>query len=408
MNVSKAVRSVQVLNRDDAESTMSANEVLLYNSDPNPGAFIISDADEEVLIIIRFKHFIDIQSIQIYALPLDDEIEIEDASPPKQIHVFKLSNLDQDVDVIKTLKPQKSIICSPQNLSKGQTVNLRENISEPLAFKTVKYLAILMESNQNDTEFTYSHGISLNVEGTERPQHNLIESKSVPKFTKQDFDDLMNELPDIDGSDLRKGMKLLRKICSNILSDPSNPKFRDLNFSKIGERLDQCQPVLLLLFMAGFTLSADGERLQLESNESNIELIRGIQEAIGEAPISSNVNSTECVDAIKAVHAVKGDINKLCYCARTLLFRSDSAFPMNVQMHCRRCAKELTPNIYYQCVAPCICVQATGYCNVICAECYDAKVPDNVMRNVLDFGNQREAQSQLIHNKMMVTLNRIS
>lgn len=98
----------------------------------------------------------------------------------------------------------------------------------------------------------------------------------------EQFTEHLDELwdPDIDESARQKGVKLLQQICRNILKDPSNRKFRDLNFEKIGERFDQCQPALLLLFAAGFTLAEDAQRLQLDSNEENIAKITALQEAL--------------------------------------------------------------------------------------------------------------------------------
>lgn len=166
MDLAKSIRLVQVSNRDADHSSMPSDEVVLYNSDPNPERFIVSDADEELLIVINFHHFVDIQSITVYALPLDDDLKIDDASPPKQIHIFKLSHLNNDFDDIKKLVPQKSVVCSSQKLLRGQKVNLQKKTSKPLAFKKVKHLGIFIESNQNDTDFTYLHGISLNQKQT--------------------------------------------------------------------------------------------------------------------------------------------------------------------------------------------------------------------------------------------------
>ena len=289
---------VQALNVNDEESTMSANELMLHNSDPNPGRFIVSDADEELLIMIKFNEFIDIQSIKMYALPLNDDMRITDASPPKQIHIYKLSNLDQDFEDIKGLKPHKSMVCSSKKLSKGQTVNLRKNITKPLAFRKVKYMAIFIESNQDNTEFTYLHGISLKNNSTVREQSKSIECEAVSAIlddfsTIQDttqmsvesspmnqIQDHINELCDVDEPERQKGIKLLQRICSNILADPTNPKFRDLNFAEIGQRFDQCQIALILLFDIGFSLSTNGQRLKLNNNEVNIKNIRVLDAAL--------------------------------------------------------------------------------------------------------------------------------
>lgn len=91
----------------------------------------------------------------------------------------------------------------------------------------------------------------------------------------------LNELCDVDESDRQRGITLLQNICSNILKYPTNPKFLDLNFANMGQRIYQCQPVLLLLFEAGFTLSANGRRLEMELNEPNIKNVRALKRALG-------------------------------------------------------------------------------------------------------------------------------
>lgn len=93
-------------------------------------------------------------------------------------------------------------------------------------------------------------------------------------------EDHLKELWDVNESDRQKGIKLWQKICSNILTDPLNPKYRDLNFAKIGKELDTCQPALILLFDAGFALSADGHRLQWDLNKMNLVKIGAVQEGL--------------------------------------------------------------------------------------------------------------------------------
>ena len=69
-------------------------------------------------------------------------------------------------------------------------------------------------------------------------------------------------LPDADRD---KGVKLLNKIFTNILNNPNELKFRDLNFSKIRAKLDKCRPAFYILFVAGFNQSPDGSRLQWQN-----------------------------------------------------------------------------------------------------------------------------------------------
>jgi len=83
----------------------------------------------------------------------------------------------------------------------------------------------------------------------------------------------LTDLWEIPESDREKGVKLLNKIYSNILSNPNDPKFRDLNFSKIRKKLDKCRPAFYLLYTAGFNQNATGDRLQWQNNKITMKLL---------------------------------------------------------------------------------------------------------------------------------------
>lgn len=84
----------------------------------------------------------------------------------------------------------------------------------------------------------------------------------------------LTDLWEIEESEREKGIKLLQKIYGNILANPNDPKFRDLNFSKIRKKLDKCRPAFYLLFTAGFSQSVDGQRLQWQNNNINIKSLQ--------------------------------------------------------------------------------------------------------------------------------------
>ena len=83
----------------------------------------------------------------------------------------------------------------------------------------------------------------------------------------------LTDLWEIPEEDRNKGIKLLSKIYNNILNNPNDPKFRDLNFSKIRKKLDKCRPAFYLLFTAGFSQSVDGTRLQWQNNKITQKLL---------------------------------------------------------------------------------------------------------------------------------------
>eukprot|EP01084_Bolivina_argentea_P050109 92127_1 len=144
------IKTIIVLNVDKEESTLSADKIATSNV--NDQSFIVSDADEELLILVEFNEIICLKSIKIYALPHDNT----DSSPPKKVNVYKLDNLNKDFSDFNNKAPNISIQCINKRLTKGQKINLN-NIFK---FKKTKYMAIYIKSNQNDTETTFLSGIT--------------------------------------------------------------------------------------------------------------------------------------------------------------------------------------------------------------------------------------------------------
>merc|ERR1712228_352924 len=108
------------------------------------------------------------------------------------------------------------------------------------------------------------------VNSTREEQLQLFQERNVAIHeTTKCLTDLW-ALPD---SDRDKGVKLLNKIFSNILNNPNDLKFRDLNFSKIRAKLDKCRPAFYLLFVAGFNQSSDDSRLQWQNTKITMPLL---------------------------------------------------------------------------------------------------------------------------------------
>eukprot|EP01084_Bolivina_argentea_P011331 21177_1 len=155
--------SVNVLNIDKENSTLPVNKLILNDTTHtsiHKNGFIVSDADEELLILISFEEITNLKSLQIYALTntieeLNDEMDI---SQPKEINIYKLNNLNINFDDLSCIKPDKTIKCKPKKLEKGQNINLQKASK----FTKIKYLAIYIKSNQNGTENTFINGISFN------------------------------------------------------------------------------------------------------------------------------------------------------------------------------------------------------------------------------------------------------
>eukprot|EP01084_Bolivina_argentea_P118372 210045_1 len=176
----KFIKAICILNIDKKESTLSQEQIISEETnDLNNASFILSDADEELLILIEFKYMMNLKSIKMYALPHDNCLE--NISAPKQVHVYKLSGLNIDFDDIKHMKPDKSIKCKTNKLAKGQMIDLTK---KSIKFKNSKYLAIYIESNQSDTDITYLNSICLTMNVSDNAAHELVVSNASPKNNK--------------------------------------------------------------------------------------------------------------------------------------------------------------------------------------------------------------------------------
>eukprot|EP01084_Bolivina_argentea_P054900 100676_1 len=160
-------KSVGVLNYDKDKSTTSPTELICNVSGYNGTGidnkrFIASDADEELLILIEFIDYIDLNKITFYALPFDDSICESDMSPPKLIHIFKRDHINLNFDDVNQLKHDVKVTCIAKKLAKGQCVNMKKKTKNVVKFRSIKYLAIHIKSNQNDSDQTYLNGIRFN------------------------------------------------------------------------------------------------------------------------------------------------------------------------------------------------------------------------------------------------------
>eukprot|EP01084_Bolivina_argentea_P043623 80350_1 len=87
----------QILNVDFHQSTISIQSFPCQDN-TNKSSYIVSDADEELLILVEFKQPVDLLLIRLFALGLNDDVE--DVSAPKDIHVYKINDLNKNFDDI--------------------------------------------------------------------------------------------------------------------------------------------------------------------------------------------------------------------------------------------------------------------------------------------------------------------
>eukprot|EP01084_Bolivina_argentea_P236035 397001_1 len=181
MSIAHLIKTFNVLNIDKNESTIQCDKLPFVNDVKND-SFIISDADEEILIHVEFTKIINLKSIKLFARSQSSAVD-KNASPPKQIHIYKLNNLNVDFADIQSLNPAKSVVCSSRKLEKGQTINLQKHSSNAIKFKHVQFLAIYIESNQDDTEQTFFNAIKFMGSNNKHEHHTdqikLNENKNI-------------------------------------------------------------------------------------------------------------------------------------------------------------------------------------------------------------------------------------
>ena len=64
-------------------------------------------------------------------------------------------------------------------------------------------------------------------------------------------------------------IKLLLKIINNIIENPSNTKYQNLNYNKIESKFIKCPCCMDILFYCGFYKSSNGQRLLFRSKTLN-------------------------------------------------------------------------------------------------------------------------------------------
>eukprot|EP01084_Bolivina_argentea_P000772 1421_1 len=174
---SETIDSINILNVDEYKSTISSTELTSHNT-VDDSLFIVSDVDEELLILISFKHIFDLKSIQICSLLETHHVD-EQWSGPKKIHVYKTKHINLNFEDIRSMKPNLTINCDPYKLTQGENIDLQNCSKNAVAFKSTKYLAIYIASNQKGTENTFINKIAFNAQINARQMQNTTYESAV-------------------------------------------------------------------------------------------------------------------------------------------------------------------------------------------------------------------------------------
>eukprot|EP00484_Ammonia_sp_Unknown_P022099 CAMPEP_0197037188 /NCGR_PEP_ID=MMETSP1384-20130603/14454_1 /TAXON_ID=29189 /ORGANISM="Ammonia sp." /LENGTH=216 /DNA_ID=CAMNT_0042467453 /DNA_START=113 /DNA_END=763 /DNA_ORIENTATION=+ len=154
--VNDQIKTFRILNLSAEESTISDTQFPKIQN-MNQGLFIVSDADEELLILVEFRQEVDLDSFTLFAIQTAKE---EEYSAPKNIRLFKADSLNRDFDDVKNNnKFDAKFAAKKEKLKNGQTFSLKKNAKSTVKFSKTKYLLIYISSNQDGTEQTYLNGI---------------------------------------------------------------------------------------------------------------------------------------------------------------------------------------------------------------------------------------------------------
>ncbi len=165
----ECIETINILNIENEESTISSQQLITNELLINDEEYILSDADEELLILIQFKKEIELKSIKIYCKQnsiekINDNNDNDiDISPPKDIYIYKILDLNINFDDLLSIQYDKSIKCNIKKLEKGQKINVQKTSKNSIKFKKIKYLAICIKTNLNNHENTIINAIKLNV-----------------------------------------------------------------------------------------------------------------------------------------------------------------------------------------------------------------------------------------------------
>eukprot|EP01084_Bolivina_argentea_P271290 461561_1 len=150
------IERIKILNMDQKNSTITAEMLLDCNFNADKQSFIVTDSDEELLILISFKTHIKLHSMKLYAL-LQDKHEYN-VSAPGNIDFYIVNHAYINFEDLDTMKPDKSITCC------STVIAFNKHPKDTIAFNQVHHLAIHIKSNQLHTAKTLINKIVLKCE----------------------------------------------------------------------------------------------------------------------------------------------------------------------------------------------------------------------------------------------------
>lgn len=82
-------------------------------------------------------------------------------------------------------------------------------------------------------------------------------------------DECLSEIWQLSIDDRTKPIKLINKIFSNLINNPNDDNFKDINFEKVQQKLSTSQSFIDLLLIAGFVIHPNQKRLYFDDQKRN-------------------------------------------------------------------------------------------------------------------------------------------
>eukprot|EP01083_Nonionella_stella_P240474 840620_1 len=153
LNLEPFVNTLNILNYNHDHSTVShIYQTLLTSDTAKNDSYIVSNCDEEILLLIEFSQQIELHTMIIHALP---SIQGSQVSQPHLIHIYKTDNISVSFDDVSSMIPDKSIEFEHKGSHEGQTVTFGNDIHTAIKFKKVRCLVIYVKSNQDGIKRTF-------------------------------------------------------------------------------------------------------------------------------------------------------------------------------------------------------------------------------------------------------------
>eukprot|EP01084_Bolivina_argentea_P094727 170316_1 len=276
-DIYKHIKQIKIKNTETG-STLSIKDLKqhLYVNSSNQLQFI-QGQDKKLLILIEFNDFMDLHTLTIIA---SDKCTTNHRSGPKDVTIHKIDNLQINLQHILSLK--KKIKCSVNELDEALHITCNDAVG-------IKFLAIHITSNRNNTNFTFFNDICfLGYVNLREQQTKMAEKRKNIEYEKMDEKRNDNEMKEND--DNKQNEHNNYKTLDAFTIDPDEAMRYDDAVSIHVEKINNKNVFVLGIHIADVThyISAQDEK---KYEEKKRQLIRDLEQIL-ELDGSLRVNPT--------------------------------------------------------------------------------------------------------------------